>query len=157
MEWDRMAFDDLGVSVRRDEQNFDLTENAASPLSPRGDYRAWDVTVGPRLRRFMRSGAGLSPYWDVFVNALASEWHSSGGFAVAEGEKSHGIGGGLAFGVEWETPWHVSVAAHSDFLTLQWEHSQTEITANNGTNREEGDSYRTLLELAPGLFARFYF
>jgi hypothetical protein len=75
-----------------------------------------NLSFGPRIRRFTRPKERLSPYWDVYAHTVA--FNSSppiSGFY----NRMAGVESGLAGGVEYFTPWHFTLAAHTDLFTVE--------------------------------------
>jgi hypothetical protein len=144
----------LGISLSASRAETDIEGGLSIFLR---DERSWSLSMGPRLRRFTRVGADLSPYWDLFVNGLASEFRGNLGFGDELRLTSYGVGAGLAFGIEWETPWTVSVAVHSDVVRASWERVKGERNSFGEPSDDEGNRFFTSIGISPGLFARIYF
>lgn len=107
--------------------------------------RVAHISLGPRIRRFTRPKERFSPYWDVFIHGHGSNSGTNDTYTRLAGVET-----GLAGGVEYFTPWHFSLAAHTSLLTVEatrmWSkgyHPQWEET--------------TTLGLSPLLQLRVYF
>jgi len=75
-----------------------------------------NLSFGPRIRRFTRPKERLSPYWDVYAHAVA--FNSSPPLSGLYNRMA-GVESGLAGGVEYFTPWHFTLAAHTDLFTVE--------------------------------------
>jgi len=72
-----------------------------------------NLTLGPRIRRYSRPQAKLSPYVDGFFHLRGSgSTYINGGRYNAGGEL------GIAGGAEYFTPWHFGLAAHTGILSV---------------------------------------
>jgi hypothetical protein len=135
-----------------------LTGGATGGLTER--HNDFGFGAGPRFRRFTRSNSNFSPYYDWYIHATGYSYHSEY-FDEASGyhstNNSTKIGGELGFdiGVEYFTPWHFSLAAHSGFLNLGasrvWERGHGQ------NSREKGYSTTLGLGPSPNLKLRVYF
>ncbi len=115
------------LDVRAEEHVLDTDGSGSglifSPFSPpvaSGEFsQTVQVEIGPRFRRFTRPDANWSPYWDLFAAATHSNSRYSSGSTTAD-YFSTGGAAGAGIGVEYFTPWHFSVAAHSDLLEARY-------------------------------------
>jgi len=113
---------------------------------------------GPRLRRFTRPQEKLSPYWDVSVHLNGQRSSYSGtqyGYRYySEVRYSAGFSTGLEGGVEYFTPWHFSLAAHTPFflarLDRHWSKSEGRISLREWLASMD-------LTISPRLHVRVYF
>jgi hypothetical protein len=109
------------------------------------------VSGGPGLRRFTRPGAEFSPYVDFGLRATYDRIHQSG-FATRTGAGASALFG---FGLEYFTPWHFSVAAHSSVAGLSWRRSRTDY--RDGLQEDRFTDLSATVALRPLLFVRGYF
>ena len=77
------------------------------------------LTLGPRLRRFMLSDPTFSPYFDIFLHVVQSQLLQTGGVNTRD-TRGWGGEGGIGLGLEYLTPWHFSLAGHSDVATVTY-------------------------------------
>ena len=114
--------------------------------------RLADVSFGPRIRRFTRPGAKLSPYWDVFVHLIGMNYSysSPGG---TDNDYSAGGEAGCAGGVEYFTPWHFTLAAHTGLFKA----SASRLWGYDFREEYRGWKFNTNLGFSPKLQVRVYF
>lgn len=117
--------------------------------------------IGPRFRRFMRPESAFSPYWDLSAHFIDTSGRSSD---LNSGSSVTRIGGagGFALGAEYfSTRWPVSLAAHTEVVSVTWAHSTQEDHFTNPVSRETsrtvGNDLTTVLRLNPVLQIRVYF
>ncbi len=117
------------------------------------------AAVGPRLRRYTRPAADLSPYADLFARATVASARSPNGPTGAVKSTSAGAELGLGFGVEYFTPWKFSVAAHTDFLTARYLRNHGVRDAAFSPLAFDGwtTQYTADLGLSPRVLLRAYF
>jgi len=113
--------------------------------------RAVAISAGPRVRRFTRPQANLSPYWDV---SLHYNFQSDVGQTL--GSYSSGGEGGIAGGVEYFTPWHFTLAAHTNIFSLSINRSWTRVGGVKSVV-SHGWEERANLSISPQLHLRVYF
>ncbi len=121
--------------------------------------RYLNVGLGPGFRRYTRPLDRLSPYWDFNLNFAGGRTSYTANYPPPGNSYKDigytvGSGASMAVGVEYFTPWHFSIVAHSHFvdlsLTREWV-------------RHEGRTYNTRwtetvnLNVAPYLRLRVYF
>jgi hypothetical protein len=82
--------------------------------------RTVNISAGPCFRRFTRPQAKLSPYWDVFLH-----YNFKSNVSKYEGSYSTGGEGGLAGGLEYFTPWHFTLAAHTKIFSVSMSRNWT--------------------------------
>ena len=104
------------------------------------------LSFGPRIRRFTRPKERLSPYWDVYAHAVA--FNSSPPLSSFYNRMA-GVESGLAGGVEYFTPWHFTLAAHTDLFTV-------EVDRLWSKDSHMWAEYSTL-QVSPALQLRVYF
>ena len=63
---------------------------------------------------------------------------------------------GLAFGLEYFTPWHFSVAAHSSLMRVTWVRTAFPPSLP-GESRRRRDSESASIGLSPLIYVRGYF
>lgn len=121
------------------------------------------LDAGPGYRRFVRGTDALSPYWDVSLHGAYQRFHynsgDSGSVLGSISETRTGAGGEAAFsfGLEYFTPWHFSVAAHSRVASFTWLHTTLRRSDSSGTLRASGHSEVATIGLAPAIYVRGYF
>ena len=134
---------DLNVSQYYLDSRVDSTRNLDRI------QRKVNISMGPRFRRFTRPQAKLSPYWDVFLHYnQVSEHDRYLGFYSAGGE------GGLAGGLEYFTPWHFTLAAHTKLFSISVDRTWSKIgppTVSHGWGEKAEFS------INPKLQVRVYF
>lgn len=113
----------------------------------------WRVVAGPRFRRFLRPSSEFSPYWDLFLSASFGRSHRSG----PVNRTSVGLGSGAGFGLEYYTPWHFSIAAHTDVFEIRWDRSRRRAGLPPYENVETDRLYGGSFGLDPRLYLRAYF
>ncbi|MBI1798039.1 MAG: hypothetical protein HYR74_13440 [Candidatus Eisenbacteria bacterium] len=119
-----------------------------------GNSNQWLVGAGPTLRHFMRPEADLSPYGDVFVTGTYSHRHDSTG---PRNVHQWAVSTGVAFGVEYFTRWHCSVAAHSGLFRVTYADLKEDIGTAPGLESVTDTRWSFDLGISPMLFARVYF
>jgi hypothetical protein len=129
-------------------------------LEPERDGNAnnWGIAAGPALRRFTRPSSEFSPYGDVFASFEYASSHR-GGVAVPQTDKRTGVVTGLAFGLEYFTRRHFSIAVDTDLLTLRWDRLTTSrgYSAPGQVESSTEDRWGAVAGLAPRLVLRAYF
>jgi len=116
----------------------------------------WQIGARPSLRRFTRPTSEFSPYGDVFAFFGHGRFHSGGG-GVTRTDKNSTVSTGLAFGLEYFTHRHASVAVETDVTTLGW-NRLTEGTTGPGVNGASTENaFFVDARLSPRLVLRAYF
>ena len=148
---------DVGINQRYDESALTLVPPAPGPGAPLDVRRSFSIAAGPGYRRFLRPSEPLSPYWDVRVRGRYARY-SQNGYALELLRTDRGVDAGLAFGLEYFTPWHFSVAAHSTLASIAWTRSADTRDIFAGTKLHSVNDGESLsLGLAPVIFVRGYF
>jgi hypothetical protein len=146
---------DVGISQQDLATRTDIT-----PVPPPSPSRDNDNTVsilaGPGYRRFVRPGGDLSPYWDLRLLGIFSRRHS-GGAGISDTQTQAGAEGRFSFGLEYFTPWHFSVAAHSSLVVVSWTHVSDRGFSPASESRGTGHFERASIGLSPAIFLRGYF
>jgi hypothetical protein len=76
-------------------------------------FQNFNISMGPRVRRYTRPQSKLSPYFDIYFSAGGGrERHYS---TIDRGVTFQT---GLAGGAEYFTPWHFSLAAHTGIFSI---------------------------------------
>lgn len=115
--------------------------------------RSARVTFGPRIRRYTRPTARLSPYWDVFAHFTGANT-SYGSPNGVDNNYSAGGETGFAGGVEYFTPWYFTLAAHTGLFMA----SASRLWGHDYADREyRGGKFSTNLGFSPMLQVRVYF
>jgi len=105
--------------------------------------------IGPRIRRYTRPQAKLSPYWDVYFHLKGEgESYTTWGRAYAGAE------GGIDAGAEYFTPWHFSLGAHTGIFNVGIERSWA---GSHGIITSRGWRENSNLSFYPSFQARVYF
>jgi hypothetical protein len=107
------------------------------------------LTLGPRIRRYSRPQAKLSPYVDGFFHLRGSGSNNLyGGRYNAGGEL------GFAGGAEYFTPWHFGLAAHTGILSVAveriWDGQRGQVIAH-------GWRVWSIIGISPRVQLRVYF
>lgn len=122
-----------------------------------GNANLVQIDAGPALRRFTRPASEFSPYGDLFVSFGYGRFRDGTGGSSFTDERV-GAGAGLAFGLEYFTRWHFSLAAHTDVLTARWNRDTLRLTGSLGVlNHTTVDRFEAQASLAPRLVLRAYF
>ena len=145
---------DVAVSLRDDPvrieyvppQPFTATTTNSNSVS---------ILAGPGFRRFTRAGDDFSPYWDIHMRGRFDRQHRGG--ASSNTRTVAGAEGEFAFGLEYFTRWHFSVAAHSSLLTLSWAHLNDRQFAPGFEYHSAGHSTGVSIGLSPVIYLRGYF
>jgi len=131
-----------------------------SNLGPQRDGNAnnWGIAAGPALRRFTRPSSEFSPYGDVFASFEYASSHR-GGVAVPQTDKRTGVVTGLAFGLEYFTRRHFSIAVDTNLLTLRWDRLTTSqgFSASVLVQSSTENRWAAVAGLEPRLVLRAYF
>jgi len=101
------------------------------------------ISSGPGYRVFTRPNRNLSPYVDASLQVTCERGRQGSLHSLAWGGVAD-----AAFGVEWQTPWAFSMAAHSDMLSIAWAHE---------TGLGAGTRLFAIAQMNPRLVARVYF
>jgi len=109
------------------------------------------VSNGPRIRRYTRPQAMLSPYWDSYFHLNGQ----NSGNSSSNYYQSVGATAGLDFGVEYFTPWHFALAAHTGFFSASLNRLWDNNNYNNGKSKGWRQSAR--VGFSPRLQLRVYF
>ena len=149
----------LGLTFRG--SNADRTTQVSCPICEippeEGNANLVQIDAGPALRRFTRPASEFSPYGDLFVSfGYGRSRNGTGGSSLTD--ERVGAGAGLAFGLEYFTRWHFSLAAHTDVLTAHWDRSTFRFVGSLGAvNHTTIDRFVAQASLAPRLVLRAYF
>ena len=119
------------------------------PPTSSGNRNDFSILAGPGYRRFTRPAEEFSPYWDIHLRGSYAHEHSSG----SGNGKTYGANGEFAFGLEYFTHWHFSVAAHTSLVTLAWSHLSEHSSFAEGTDNTASAS----IGISPSIFVRGYF
>jgi len=109
------------------------------------------VSLGPRIRRYTRPQATLSPYWDSYFHLCGlNTGNSSNNY-----HRTAGAVAGLGCGVEYFTPWHFALAAHTGLFSASlnrvWDYN------HYSNDQSKGWSQSVQLGFSPRLQLRVYF
>jgi len=107
--------------------------------------RDLNLDAGPRFRRFTRPQAKLSPYWDVYAHIVSNSTSSN----PEEYHRDAGAAFGFAGGVEYFTPWHFTLAAHTNVFSIEARRGWVKAYQTKFSNfREEvGFSFKPQMQL----------
>lgn len=140
----------------------DRTDESTGQPNVTANSDTWRVNAGPGLRRFFRPSSEFSPYadWFVSVSYLHDHGETTAPPAQTTNESIFGVGTGLAFGLEYFTRWHCSIAADTDVFGLRWDRDSARgesavipgLVVKSTQNR-----FVTTLGIAPRLVVRAYF
>ena len=146
------------VSISQEDFSRDRQSSTDPVLPSFADLDSWRVSVGPGYRRFLRPGAGFSPYWDVEVNGLYSRVHTSliQGLLSSNTETAAGVAGRFAFGLEYFFRQHLSVAAHGTVAELAWRHTSRDFSHPAFRFSTTGHVVSSSIGLNPVIFLRGY-
>jgi opacity protein-like surface antigen len=119
------------------------------------------ISGGPGLRRFLLPESDFSPYFDLssFVEyAHAHQFNGQPGAFVREDNSRWALGLGVAFGAEYFTRWHFSVAAHTGLATVRWASFDDKFETSPGFHADRHNSgASTAFGVSPVLALRVYF
>ncbi len=147
----------LLFDVSADQHEYDVSADDPAD-SPYGHLSTTiDLNAGPRLRRFTRPEEDFTPYWDVFAHGTWARARSRYPGSGLDTEDSWGVEGGFAFGLEYFTRWHCSLAAHSELLTVSWRHLRSTVDRSSTSIVTTGHDQSASLGLNPSLVLRVYF
>jgi hypothetical protein len=142
------------VSFRGSAQDFAFESNLAPQIN--SNASDWVLAAGPALRRFTRPSSEFSPYGDLFASFEYSGIHR--GPPSSRTFKRVGVATGLAFGLEYFTRRHFSIAVDTSVLTLRWNRLTIHATSLSGAFRDATeDLYTASAALEPHLVVRAYF
>jgi len=112
------------------------------------------LQLGPRLRHYTRAEGSFSPYYDIFAEYVQTVGQSTNGTSTNDTHGS-GVQAGVSLGAEYLSPWHMSVAVHTNLLTTRYE------KLKNHTNTPLGDrdltQWSNAIGIQPFVFIRAYF
>jgi hypothetical protein len=118
----------------------------------------WTIAAGPALRRFTRPSSEFSPYGDVFASFNYGRIHRGGDAFLPRTDKVVGVETGLAFGLEYFTRRHFSIAADTNVLTLRWNRLTSHAIGLFGQTRDvTQDGWAAVAAIEPRLVLRAYF
>jgi len=147
---------DVEIKQQSDETKFSSTFPGS--LEETVDRGLVTLLAGPGYRRFSRSNDSFSPYWDIRVRG--SYARSRATRSPSQDVSTHtdsGAEGEFSFGLEYFTPWHFSVAAHSGLARVRWIHSTVDLATTTYSTRTTGDMVSSSIGLSPVLYVRAYF
>lgn len=147
---------DVTLSQRVDHIEFDSSPPGSGSAGA-ADQHVFSVQAGPGYRRFTRSTEEFSPYWDIRVRGSYSRGSSGSTGSSSELQTASGAEASFSFGLEYFTPWHFSIAAHSTLGRFSWTHLSIKRESYGSTYRVSGDSAIGTIVLSPILFVRGYF
>jgi hypothetical protein len=144
------------VSFKGTARDLAFESNLGSQID--GNANNWTIVAGPALRRFTRPSSEFSPYGDVFASFDYGRIHRGGGAFLPRTDKVVGVETGLAFGLEYFTHRHFSIAADTNVLTLRWNRLTSHVTGLFGQTRDlTADGWAAVAALEPHLVVRAYF
>jgi len=119
------------------------------------------VRVGPGIRHFLVASGPFSPYLDFGALVEYSRSHDYADIpGVFQRDDAYGWGFGLnaAVGAEYLTPWHFSLAAHTQVGQVMWTlaHYSTEVQ-NNPPYEHKSSRLNATASIQPLLELRVYF
>ena len=123
---------------------------------------AFAFNAGPRYRRFMLPESSFSPYGDLYAHFVKMSSRSSNRFTGASDTRIGGTGG-FAIGAEFfSTRWPVSLAAHTEVVSVAWAHNKHEDHYSDpfgarASNSVVGNDLTVQVRLNPVLQIRVYF
>jgi hypothetical protein len=138
----------------------ELAGDSTGSLTEKSNNLAFEL--GPRIRKYTRPKSSFSPYLDFFVHTTGSssirEQYSERTNYTYE-SRSSTLGGraGLDLGVEYFTPWHFSLAAHSRLVNASVDRNWRKGDAGSSAGRERGFSTTFGFGPTPMLQLRVYF
>ncbi|MEK7347254.1 MAG: hypothetical protein AABZ94_00120, partial [Candidatus Eisenbacteria bacterium] len=143
----------------------DISRDLTLPDTLITDSRGRDgfsISIGPGIRKFVRSTEHFSPYFDVTLRAIRSvSTESSGGSAPyfsGYRRSEWGVEGGLAIGAEYFfEKWPVSLAAHANIITARYLRRIEKYTSTRSRDELVDDSFSASEGLGPRLQVRVYF
>ena len=130
----------------------------SDPAEPRDDSHVGrdlsSFSVGPAIRYYLLGDADFSPYCDFYLSASTS-WGRNASLSASS--YSNALAStGVDVGLEYFTPWCVSVGTHSHFASLVWDGVHRESTG--GLERvSRGHHEEPVIGFHPVLFVRAYF
>jgi hypothetical protein len=130
-----------------------------SSLTPQrnGNTNNWVIAAGPALRRYTRPSSEFSPYGDVFASFEYQGAHRGGSTTLPRTDKRVGVATGFAFGLEYFTRRHFSIAADTNVLTLRWDRLTSHANVFGLIQDSTQDSWAAAAVLEPRLVVRAYF
>lgn len=143
----------------------DISRYYATPDTLIEETRGRDgfsISLGPGVRKFIRSTEHFSPYFDLKLQGIRSVYMEdrSDGSSDSRGYRSTewGVEGGLAIGAEYFfEKWPVSLAAHANLVTARYTHRVQKYSASNFREESVDDSFSMSEGLGPQLQVRVYF
>ncbi len=143
----------------------DISRDLTLPDTLITDSRGRDgfsISIGPGIRKFVRSTEHFSPYFDVTLRAIRSvSTESSGGSAPyfsGYRRSEWGVEGGFAIGAEYFfEKWPVSLAAHANIITARYSRRIEKYTSTRSRDELVDDSFSASEGLGPRLQVRVYF
>jgi len=140
------------------ESYMELTGASSGVLTERRNNLV--LETGPRFRKFSRPASNFSPYLDWYVHATGTSAHNETYYEESGSHSTNNttqLGGelGLDFGVEYFTPWHFSLAAHSGLMNFSASRVWRRQWGSN--SRERGFTTSLGFGPAPRLNLRVYF
>ena len=141
------------------DTTFPIDTTLSSPIH--NNQNQLFVGVAPGIRRFLRPEGAFSPYVDLSAGGFYNHSHQyldqPGAFVRGEGN-TWGLDVSCAFGAEYFTPWHFSVAAHSGLASVNWFSThQTYEPSNGATYEQKSNGARASFGVSPVLALRVYF
>ena len=122
----------------------------------------FSVSLGPGVRKFIRSTEHFSPYFDLKLQGIRSVYTGdrSDGSPDSEGYRrtEWGVEGGFAIGAEYFfEKWPVSLAAHANLVTARYSHRVEKYYSSDSRIESVDDSFSMSEGLGPQLQVRVYF
>lgn len=143
---------DVFISQRSDETKFEQ-----SPPTPNENRGFVTFLAGPGFRRFTRPGDAFSPYWDIRVRGSYARQRRTTSAQETNTITDSGVDGEFSFGLEYFTPWHFSVAAHTGLAQARWNHTTMEDVSSFSSAQRTTDAVTSSIGLSPVLYVRAYF
>ncbi|MGH7742132.1 MAG: hypothetical protein ACRENS_08925 [Candidatus Eiseniibacteriota bacterium] len=152
---------DLQFSGANNNGNVLVTPDTLSSISTTENSNLVSISGGPGLRRFLAPETDFSPYIDLSAFADYQHYHQYGdqpGYFMRDDRTQWGLGLGVAFGAEYFTRWHFSVAAHSGLATVRWSSGNDTYETSSAIRAERHNSGVSAgFGVSPVLALRAYF
>lgn len=119
------------------------------------------VRVGPGIRHFLIANGPFSPYLDFNLLVDYSRTHNYAdipGEFDRSGSSTWSFGADMEMGAEYLTPWHFSLAAHTEIGQVAWSltHETQEFT-NSPPFDHKSSTVSAAVSIRPVLELRVYF
>ncbi|MEK7314841.1 MAG: hypothetical protein AAB011_01570 [Candidatus Eisenbacteria bacterium] len=143
----------------------DFSRDYATPdtlIEETRGYDGFSISLGPGVRKFIRSTEHFSPYFDLKLQGIRSVYTEdrSDGSPDSRGYRGSewGVEGGFAIGAEYFfEKWPVSLAAHANLVTARYSHRVQKQYSSYSRNESVDDSFSMSEGLGPRLQVRVYF